>query len=382
MLESEDLNEASTKRKLIEPVLSDLGWDLLGDDVESERQVDIGSGINYVDYALMLNKKPLIFVEGKPFGSELTEKFAKQVLSYSSVERVRWCVLTNGRDWRIFNSEWGSKPTDALLAEFVLIPGKPQPTQLEYLSKSFVVGGNLDRLASESRFAIRLRACISEAIPEIRDLMIRSARNIAYKKLKDEIPGLNRERLDRAIQPLLRVELLAEAAPNPEASAAPTRVVSNRQRLQKEESQEAQHWMTPVRGDDVQTAEACIRSLVGDHSIYAFGDRTPGRKRIAPGDKICFYAVGKGIIAYATVVSFPERKPHPAVRHSDQYPWVFRVEDARLFLERPRPVNEKMRAKLDAFRERDPNGSWAWFVQSTSRLTRHDFELLAGIASE
>jgi len=55
MLESEDLNEASTKRKLIEPVLSDLGWDLLGDDVESERQVDIGSGINYVDYALMRN---------------------------------------------------------------------------------------------------------------------------------------------------------------------------------------------------------------------------------------------------------------------------------------------------------------------------------------
>jgi hypothetical protein len=37
-----------------------------------------------------------------------------------------------------------------------------------------------------------------------------------------------------------------------------------------------------------------------------------------------------------------------------------------------------MRQQLDAFRGRNSGKGWAWFVQGTSKLTEHDYELLTG----
>ena len=39
--------------------------------------------------------------------------------------------------------------------------------------------------------------------------------------------------------------------------------------------------------------------LVGEAHVYAFGDKTPGRKRLKPQDWICFYANGIGVIGHA-----------------------------------------------------------------------------------
>ncbi|MBO3840488.1 MAG: hypothetical protein QXS66_07140 [Thermoproteota archaeon] len=96
--------------------------------------------------------------------------------------------------------------------------------------------------------------------------------------------------------------------------------------MQEEIVEERQYWITPVRGDDVQTAEECIKTLVADSEIYAFGERTPGRKYIKPGDYICFYAFGKGVVAHAEVASHPENKPHPKVRQPDCNHRVTKVE--------------------------------------------------------
>ena len=57
------------------------------------------------------------------------------------------------------------------------------------------------------------------------------------------------------------------------------------------------YWLTPVRSDDTQTAEEVIQKLIGTEGIYAFSERTPGRKRLKPGDWIAFYATGTGVIA-------------------------------------------------------------------------------------
>ena len=70
---------------------------------------------------------------------------------------------------------------------------------------------------------------------------------------------------------------------------------------------EVTYWLTSVRADDVQTAEEVIQTLVGDEGVYAFGERTPGRNQIKPGDWMCFYAIGKGVVAHAQVSSAPEK---------------------------------------------------------------------------
>lgn len=144
----------------------------------------------------------------------------------------------------------------------------------------------------------------------------------------------------------------------------------------KEQQREAAYWLTPVKADDIQTAEEVIENLVGNKGIYAFGERTPGRSHLKPGDGICFYATGNGVIAHSKVASYPDKKPNSAVRDPERYPWVFELEDAKIYLESPIVIDAALRAKLDAFEGRDPSTSWAWFVQATRKVTAHDFGIL------
>ena len=136
------------------------------------------------------------------------------------------------------------------------------------------------------------------------------------------------------------------------------------------------YWLTPTRPDEVQTAEECINTLVGQEGVYAFGDRTPGRKKIKPGDWICFYATQNGVVAHARVTTLPERLHHPTVVHPEEYPWVFGVDNQKLYLDEPVVIDAEVRGRLDKFQQRDPNKMWSWFVQATRSLTKHDFDIL------
>lgn len=143
-----------------------------------------------------------------------------------------------------------------------------------------------------------------------------------------------------------------------------------------DERPDAAYWLSPVKSHPDETAEECIEKLVGREHIYAFGERTRGRKRIKPGDLICFYATQNGVVAHARVASLPERQPHPKVVQSDKYPWVFRIDSEKLYLTDPVVIDAPLRQHLDAFVDRDPDQPWAWFVQWTKEITKHDFDIL------
>lgn len=175
-----------------------------------------------------------------------------------------------------------------------------------------------------------------------------------------------------AVDPI--VDLMTRLVVQPEEETGkPEGQVKEGERIPGEE---AHFWLSPVKSDEEQTAEQILQTLVGSEKIYAFGERTPGRKHIKPGDWICFYATGKGVVAHARVASFPESKIHPRVRHAERYPWVFQVDSQKLYLEEPVVIDAPMRAQLDEFQGRDPNKGWAWFVQATRRISKRDFEFL------
>lgn len=142
------------------------------------------------------------------------------------------------------------------------------------------------------------------------------------------------------------------------------------------ETGEVKYWLTPVRSEPGRTAEQVIQTLVAEEGIYAFGERTPGRRHLKPGDWLCFHASGKGVIAHAKVKSKPEKKPHPKVKHQDKYPWTFQVGDAKLYLNDPVIIDAEVRANLEVFRNRDLNKPWGWFVQATRSISRNDFNIL------
>jgi hypothetical protein len=135
-------------------------------------------------------------------------------------------------------------------------------------------------------------------------------------------------------------------------------------------------WLTPVKGGADCSAEEVIQRLVGREHVYAFGENTPGRKKIKPGDQICFYANGKGVIAHAEVASSPERKPHKAVHDPERFPWTFRLSKPSLYLDKPVVIDADQRSRLKAFEGRDAGKAWAWFVQGTGTIDEQDFRLL------
>jgi hypothetical protein len=135
------------------------------------------------------------------------------------------------------------------------------------------------------------------------------------------------------------------------------------------------YWLTPVRSDGLQTADDVIRTLVGQESIFAFGDRGTVKSSLKPGDWVCFYASTKGVVAHARVISIPERQLHPLLDYT-RYPWVVKLGQPSLYTSNPVVINTSLRSDLDTFRHRPSDGRWSWFVQRTLRISKHDFRIL------
>jgi hypothetical protein len=55
-----------------------------------------------------------------------------------------------------------------------------------------------------------------------------------------------------------------------------------------------------------------------------------------------------------------------------------RVKNVRYFFDKPVPLDERLRASLNAFRDKDAVRAWAWFVQSPRLVNEHDFNILVG----
>jgi hypothetical protein len=139
------------------------------------------------------------------------------------------------------------------------------------------------------------------------------------------------------------------------------------------EDVDVQYYLTSVASDDTCTAEECIKKLLGA-GIFAASENL--KRKVKPGDWICFYATATGVVAHARVKSPPVQKHHPLVKHPEKYPYVFEVDSVTIYTENPVVLSAELRAKLNAFQGRDPSKPWAWLVLGTQRVTKHDFMLL------
>ncbi len=99
-----NIGEQNTKLTLINPVLRALGWNV--EDLEDVRhEFKRVPQDKPVDYALMLARTPRLFVEAKSLDENLQDRrWANQIVSYAAVAGVEWVVLTNGDEYRIYNS--------------------------------------------------------------------------------------------------------------------------------------------------------------------------------------------------------------------------------------------------------------------------------------
>jgi len=140
------MSESNTVSTLIEPLLEILGWNIRDlDEVQREYAIRMGEKTEYVDIALKVNNRPVVFIEAKSVDTRLRDHLAQQPIRYANAEGVSWCVLMNGRELRVYNAFWKIKGIERkMLLKLSINELKDKTDKLLLLSKANVISGKLD----------------------------------------------------------------------------------------------------------------------------------------------------------------------------------------------------------------------------------------------
>ncbi len=149
------LKEMPTRTIVIDPILEALGWDIRDpDEVELEAPTIDGRS---VDYALKLNRRPVLLVEAKPLDDPLDDvKSAAQIVRYAAAEGIVWCILTNGVRWKVYRSIEECSAPEKLMFEVSLDPKDASGAtaaqlgqQMWRFSREEMARGTLDALGEQ-----------------------------------------------------------------------------------------------------------------------------------------------------------------------------------------------------------------------------------------
>lgn len=193
-------SEPNTKKKIIEPLLETLGWDVFGNEVMLEYSIKIGSTTKHVDYALMLENKPVVLVEAKSFDISLSPDDSAQTISYGRVEDVQWVVLTNGKTLKVFDTKQGKTEKQCLVAEINLTKLPQQANDLSLISRESILSGDIEdaakRLAARKKAIQNLKQKQEQIAEEIKNILLK----ITGKKVRSVIENLSSQLAGQAIQ--------------------------------------------------------------------------------------------------------------------------------------------------------------------------------------
>lgn len=165
-LRKRSLKETPTRTIIVDPILEALGWDVRDpDEVQLEYPTVDGKS---VDYALLINVKPVLLVEAKGLDDKLNDvKRITQVVGYAANDGIVWCVLTNGIIWKVYRSVEKCAAPDKLMFEVSLdprdgegIPVEQIARQLWRLSRDEMAKGTLDAIGEQTFTDTKVRKAV------------------------------------------------------------------------------------------------------------------------------------------------------------------------------------------------------------------------------
>ncbi|HEV2472996.1 MAG TPA: hypothetical protein VGS41_10045, partial [Chthonomonadales bacterium] len=168
-------NEAATCRSVIDPLLHAMGYS--HDEVLPQDHNPPGS---IPDYTILPRTDHTWYLEAKHWTHPLDgEKEAVQAITYAHARGKRWVVLTNGREWRLYDDkEFQIAAKDRLVVRADLTNPEHLERMLVALSKVSIVSDGLESFVSNVQLQATLGA---QLILENSDL-VRSITNTLRSK--------------------------------------------------------------------------------------------------------------------------------------------------------------------------------------------------------
>lgn len=178
------LKEYPTRTILIDPLLEALGWDVRDpDQVELEYPTVDGRA---VDYALKINRDPVLLLEAKQLNDPLQDvKAIAQVVGYATNAGIQWCVLSNGVQYKIYRTAEAVTAPEKLLYEVSLdpkdaggLPIEQVASQIARLSRDSLASGVLDDLGEEIFTTAKVRKALNKLFLDPQPFLVRSIRRL------------------------------------------------------------------------------------------------------------------------------------------------------------------------------------------------------------
>jgi len=185
---SRSMNEENTKATLIEPILRALGWDIEDVD-EVQREFRTNSRHKPVDYGLLVVRTPRLLVEAKALRENLSDhRWVNQIMGYASVAGVEWIVLTNGEEYRIYNTHAPVVVEEKLFRSVKVTDDDPAVMQtLELLAKNRLEENRIEVLWRAHFVDRQVKAAIEALFsPESNDMLLVNYVASATKNLTPE----------------------------------------------------------------------------------------------------------------------------------------------------------------------------------------------------
>jgi len=183
--------ESTTCHWVIYPLLQAIGYqhqEIISQDLDSAGQ--------FPDFKILPDSPRAWYLEAKAWKIELADKHVNQALNYANQNKGRWVVLTNGRDWRLYDNQLFGLAGDKLAVCASIKNAADLEALLLALRKDSVIGGGVELFARRGRLA---RLVLEQAVRSDSDLV-----KAVWNALKKQpgLEGLTREEITGVLRPL------------------------------------------------------------------------------------------------------------------------------------------------------------------------------------
>lgn len=182
--------EEATKTSIILPFFQLLGYDVFNPhEFVPEYTADVGTKKGEkVDYAIIVDGEPLILIEAKSVGTDLSPKHMNQLLRYFTVTRAKFAILTNGITYKFFSDlEERNKMDTVPFLEVDLTDVKPDIVEeLKHFQKEAFDVKNILRNASDLKYMTMVKRAIGEQFENPSDQFVRALIGKIYPGTKTQ----------------------------------------------------------------------------------------------------------------------------------------------------------------------------------------------------
>ena len=377
------VNEATTRAHFITPLLSALGYNSI-DDVEYE--VYLPDGKTFLDYRLVVGGKSRVSVEAKGLDVAIQEKDAAQAVQYASLLGDEWAVVTNAREWRVYQTFAPVPLAERLVVSANLVSWETD-TQFESLFEqlwlvsqdAFSVNDGPASWVNSKKLGTFLHdALVDPASAQVKYLRKQlEAQGIAATT--QQVAAWFKGRLDASTSQAIATSPTAA----PKAQVAPSGIAAATPKPPGIATADPGYWLIPAGKQYGMSAEQHLQMWL-TKGFWGFGAKTPGRKSIQVGDLVAFYASKKNeVLAYARIAGpldslvTEEEWPDPSGAGADTGAYKVPLSDVT-WLNPGIRLDATLRATLDAFAGKNPSGNWSFLVQTTRRVSKGDYLRLTG----